>query len=177
MHDGDVEVVGDVELFGVVAELLEPGTQGVQELEVVVGLDPRVHHFLLQLGEGVGVGALVALQETQDVLHLVALELLVDGVQVVGLLLPELELGQGTWVVALFQCLLGLQLQNIFDLFGPGDDGTLEDVCFVFVRSRLRSHQLRTRHRQHRLSVDQPDHHEGLSDKVVISKNKASTFP
>lgn len=82
--------------------------------------------------------------------------------------MPEVQLSQRAWVVALLQSLFGLQLQDVLDLFGPGDDGALENVGFVFVRGGFGANQFGAGHRQHGLTVDQPDHHEGLGDEVVV---------
>lgn len=137
MHDWDVQVMSDLKLLRVVAQLLEPRSQGVQVFEIVVGFDSGVHHFFLQLRERVGVCAFISFQETEDILNFVGFQLLVDGIEIVSLLLPEFEFGERSWVVALLQSLFRFQFQNIFDLFGPGDDGTFKNVCFVFIGSRL----------------------------------------
>jgi len=107
------------------------------------------------------------MQETDNVGHLSGVQLLMNGVQVVGLILPELEFRHRSWIIALFKCLFGLQLKDVFDLFGPGNDGTFENMGFVLVQN-VRVHQFGTRHGQHGLPVDQADHHEGLRDEVVV---------
>ena len=78
MHDGEIQVVGCIELLSTVDQFVEPGSESVQILEVVVGFDSRVHDFLLQFGEGVGVGALVPFEESQNVLHFVRFQLFVN---------------------------------------------------------------------------------------------------
>ena len=83
-------------------------------------------YLFSQFVKGVGVGALVAMQELNDFCDTLGIQLFVDGVQVAGLVLPEFELRHGAWIIALFQGLFWFELENVLDLFGPGDDGALQ---------------------------------------------------
>ena len=57
-----------------------------------------------------------------------------DGIEVFRFVFPESDLDQ--WVgMALFEGLFWLEFQNIFDLFGPHDDTTFEDMGFIFLRN------------------------------------------
>jgi hypothetical protein len=72
-------------------------------------------------------------EELEDFLDLLRLELLMDGVKVLGFVLPEGNFNK--WVgVTLFKGLFGLEFQNIFDLLGPHNDAAFEDMGFIFLR-------------------------------------------
>lgn len=123
VHDGH-ELLSNVgELLGGVGEVVEEVLQGLQVLVVLVGLLLGDLHFLLQLAEGGGVGALVLLEELEDLLDALGVELHADGVQVLGLVLPELDLGGGQGVVAVLERVLGVLLEDVLDLLLPVDDG------------------------------------------------------
>lgn len=85
------ELVHQVELLKVLA-------QGLEEFDVVVGLLPGCLHLLDEPAEGGVVGALDQLQHLDHLLDLLALQLVVDGVEVCCALCPEVQLHQGTRV-------------------------------------------------------------------------------
>lgn len=76
----------------------------------------------MEFTEGASVGGLVLLEELEDLLDALGVELLADGVQVVGLVLPELDLSEGIWMLVTLECALGVLLEDVFNLFGPGYD-------------------------------------------------------
>ena len=61
-------------------------------------------------------------EELEDLLDALGVELFADGVQVVGLVLPELDLSQGVGVLVSLEGALGVLLQHVFNLFCPRDD-------------------------------------------------------
>ena len=61
--------------------------------------------------------------------------MIVDGVQVVGLILPKFKFNSGSWVFAIFQSLFRFKFEDRFDLFGPGHDAAFEDVSFILFGS------------------------------------------
>jgi hypothetical protein len=70
-------------------------------------------------------------KELQDLLDLLRLKLLVDGVKILGFVLPESDLDK--WVgMTVFKGLFWLEFKDVLDLFGPHDDTTFEDMSFVF---------------------------------------------
>jgi hypothetical protein len=79
--------------------------------------------FLLELGEGGGVGALILLEELKNFLDALGVELQADRVQVLGLVSPELNLGLGQRVVAVLKGALGVLLQHVLYLLLPVDNG------------------------------------------------------
>lgn len=79
-------------------------------------------NLLLQLAEGTSVCGLVLLEELEDFLDALGVKLFTDGVQVVRLVLPELDLGEGIRMLVTLECALGVLFQDIFNLFGPGND-------------------------------------------------------
>ena len=81
-----------LEVLRVVVDLVEPRLQGAEELDVVVRLLPRRKHLGAELRERVAVRALVLVEDAEDAADAVALELLENGVQVVRLVVPELNL-------------------------------------------------------------------------------------
>ena len=79
-------------------------------------------HLLLQLAEWSRVSALVLFKELKDFLDAFRGELLADAVEVLSLILPELNLSGGEWVVLALQVVLRILLQYVFNLFLPMDD-------------------------------------------------------
>ena len=89
-------------------------------------------HLFLQLGERSSVGGLVLLEELEHLLDLLRAELLADGVEVAGLVAPELNLSQRVWVVVTLERVLWVLLELVLDLLGPVDDGSLKDDSLIF---------------------------------------------
>lgn len=123
MHDGHEEVGDLSELLAEVGQLAEQPRQGLEILEVLVSLCAGCLDLLLELAEGAGVGRLVLLKELEDLLDALGVELLADGVEVVGLVLPELDLNEGIGVLVPLEGALGVLLKDILNLLGPGDYG------------------------------------------------------
>ena len=141
--------------------------QCLQELVVLIGLDPCNVHLLLELAEGAGLRALVLLQELQDLLDALAGELLADGVEVGALVLPELELGGGVGVVSLLEGLLGVLAKLSLDLLGPVADGTLEHRSLVLRAGLLVLGDIGGRQGQRGLTLHQPERHLGVGEELV----------
>lgn len=166
VHDWDEEFVEFLEI-GVVVELFEVVLEGVEVHDVVVGFDAGLLDLLLELGEGVGVGAFGAFEEAEDVFDLDALELFVDGVEVVGLVFPEVEFFEWAWVVALFEDLFWVLLEDVFDLFRPGDDGSFEDVAFVLIGGLVGALEFVGGEWEHGSFFDESEDDVGLCDVAV----------
>ena len=64
------------------------------------------------------------LKELKNFLDALRIELVTDGFQVLGLVLPEIDLNQGIWVVVVFEGILWVLLELSFDLFGPVHEGS-----------------------------------------------------
>lgn len=92
------------------------------------------------------------------------MELLVDRIQVGCFVLPEFELGHGSWVgrVAGLQGLLGFEFEDVLNLFGPGNDGSLEDMSFILFRS-VRIDELAIGEWEHGPSLVESNHDVDLS--------------
>jgi hypothetical protein len=80
-------------------------------------------------------------EEFEDLLHLLRLELVMDGVQVLRFIFPEGDLHERIGMT-IFQGLFRLQLENVFDLFGPHDNTAFEDMCFILLRNVVTLSQL-----------------------------------
>lgn len=63
------------------------------------------------------------------------MQLSVDRVEVVGLVLPELELNSWPWIFAILESLFWFELEDALDLLGPGHDGAFKDVGFILFRT------------------------------------------
>jgi len=94
------------------------------------------------------------------------LKLGIDGVEIVGLVLPKLKLHPGSRIFAIFQCLFGLKLEDTLNLFGPGQDGSFKDVSFILLGS-LRMNNFSVRKRKEGAALAQTDHNIGLSHKII----------
>ena len=122
MHDGDEGLSDLRDVFALVNEIFEEGVEGLEILEVLVGLSAGGLHLFLELGESGGVGGLVLLEELEHLLDTLGVELLANAVQVVTLVSPEAELFHGVGILTVLQCVLGVLLQNVFDLTAPLHD-------------------------------------------------------
>mmetsp|Transcript_90028 Transcript_90028/g.275591 ORF Transcript_90028/g.275591 Transcript_90028/m.275591 type:complete len:466 (-) Transcript_90028:653-2050(-) len=131
-----------LELDRVGRELRNGLRQRGEELEVVVGLLAGLLHVLLQPLEGRRVSALVRLEELEHLLHPVQAELRVDGIQVVRLAPPELDLRSRLRMLALPKQHLWVLLEDVPDLLGPRDHGALQDVDLVLRGQQLRGAQV-----------------------------------
>lgn len=110
MHNRWEELRHRGEFSRIICQLLEKFSKGREILSIVISLDSCIFYFLFQLAERISVCTLASLQKSQDSFNLDWLELRVDGIEIVRFSLPELELNFGTWIFAVFECLLGLQL-------------------------------------------------------------------
>lgn len=133
MHNWDKVVVelGEVRR---IHELDEPVLKDGHISVGIVGFDLGLLDFLLELLEWLVVGGLGLKEEFEDLLHLLRLELVMDGVQILGFVLPECNFDKRVWMTT-FQSLLWLQLQNVFDLLGPHDNTAFENMCFILLRN------------------------------------------
>jgi hypothetical protein len=77
----------------------------------------------LELAERSGVGALVLFKELEDFLDALRVKLLADGIQVLGLVAPELKFGQGVGVATGLKGILRVLFKDIFNLLLPVDNG------------------------------------------------------
>jgi len=94
-------------------------------------------NFFLELAEWSSVGRFVLFQELQHLLDSLRAKLLADGDEVLGLVSPEVDLGDGVWVLSVLQSALWVSLQDLLDLLRPVDDGTFEQLGFVLAGSLL----------------------------------------
>jgi len=131
VHDGHKELSNLVGLIAGADELAEEVLEGAEILVVLVGLFLGNLNFLLQLGEGGGVGALVLFKELKDLLDALTVELSADLVEVLALVFPELKLSHGVGVLAVLKGVLGVLLEHVLDLLLPVDDGSLKNVGLV----------------------------------------------
>ena len=83
----------------------------------------------------------MCLQELHDLPQPVHAQLRVDGTEVGGLALPEVDLDDRVRVLPVLQGVLGVLLQDVADLLRPGDDRPLQDVDAVLVHP-ARVHRL-----------------------------------
>jgi hypothetical protein len=63
--------------------------------------------------------------------------LVADGIKVVTLAAPELELSQRIWMIAFLKSVFRILLEDVLDLFGPCVDGVLKNLSFILARSLL----------------------------------------
>ena len=63
------------------------------------------------------------LKELKHLLDALRIELVTDGFQVLGLVLPEIDLDQGVWVVVVLEGILWIFLELSLDLLGPMHEG------------------------------------------------------
>lgn len=137
VHDGHKELSNLVGLIAGADELAEEVLEGAEILVVLVGLFLGNLNFLLQLGEGGGVGALVLFKELEDLLDALTVELSADLVEVLALVFPELKLSHGVGVLAVLKGVFGVLLEHVLDLLLPVDDGSLKNVGLVLGASAL----------------------------------------
>ncbi len=123
------------ELISIFTQLLEKIFKGRKEFDIVVGLDSGILNFFLELSERISIGAFWSLEESQNTLHFDWLELIINSIQVVSLVFPEFKLDLRSWIVPVLQSLFGFKLKDVFDLLGPSDDASLEDVGFILFRA------------------------------------------
>ena len=122
VHDGDEGLSDLRDVFALVNEIFEKVVEGLEILEVLVGLSAGSLHLFLELGESGGVGGLVLLEELEHLLDTLGVELLANAVQVITLVSPEAELFHGVGVLTVLQCVLGVLLQDVLDLTAPLHD-------------------------------------------------------
>mmetsp|Transcript_52159 Transcript_52159/g.108898 ORF Transcript_52159/g.108898 Transcript_52159/m.108898 type:complete len:636 (-) Transcript_52159:578-2485(-) len=114
-HGGDV---GE----GLAREHLQELGHRVEVDHVVVGLHPRLRHLLAEAVECRKVGRLGDFEKPDDLLHLVAAQLLVDRIQIFCFLGPKIQLGLRARVVPALENILRIELEHVFDLVCPGDN-------------------------------------------------------
>ena len=85
----------------------------------------------MKLAEGTGVGRLVLLQEFEHFLDSLGSQLLANGDEVLALILPEVNLGDWVGVFAVFKGAFWVSFEDLLDLLGPVNDGTLEELSFI----------------------------------------------
>jgi len=154
MHDGHEQLSDIAQLLRVVRQLVEEIGQGLQVEVVIVGLDTRSLHLLLELGEGTSVGTLVLLEELEHLLDALATKLLADVVEVVRLVLPEGQLNERIGVLTALEGALGILLEHVLDLLGPVSNGLLEETTLVLARRLLRGGDIVRREWQLRAALD-----------------------
>jgi hypothetical protein len=128
VHDWDEEILHLAELKSTRVQRLKEFSEGLEVLLVLVGFKSGNLDLLLKLGEGRNKGRLVLLQEFEHFFYAFGVKLVVDRVQVEGLLFPEIDFGHGTRIVAIFKGILRVHLKHILNLLGPVDDGSLQDL-------------------------------------------------
>ena len=128
MHDRDEEILHLAELKSTRVKRLKEFSKGLEVLLVLVGFKSGNLDLLLKLGEGRNESRLVLLQEFEHFFYALGVKLVVDRVQVEGLLFPEIDLGHRTRIVAVFKGVLGVHLKHVLNLLGPVDDGSLQHL-------------------------------------------------
>ena len=132
VHYWNEEVSDLREFFGWIDELKEEIFKSFEVLVVLVGLISCCLNFFLELAEWSSVGGFVLLEELQNLLDLLRVELVANGVEVLALVLPEIYFSSWIWMVTILQGNLWVLLEDVLNLFSPVDDCTLEDLCLVF---------------------------------------------
>ena len=64
------------------------------------------------------------LKELKHFLDALRIKLVTDGFQVLRLVLPEIDLNQGVWVVVVLEGILWVFLELSLDLLGPVHEGS-----------------------------------------------------
>lgn len=64
MHDWNIQIMSHIEFFLVITEFFEPGSQGVEEFEVVISLNSSIHDFFLQFRKWIGISGFVSFQKS-----------------------------------------------------------------------------------------------------------------
>lgn len=123
------------ELISIFTQLLEKILKGRKEFDIVVGLDSGILNFFLELSERISIGAFWSLEESQNTFNFDWLELIINSIQIVSFVFPEFKFDLRSWIVSVLQCLLGFKLKDVFDLFGPRDNASLENVGFILFRT------------------------------------------
>ena len=96
---------------------------------------------------------------------------MVDRVEILGFVLPEGNFD--SWIgVAVFEGLLRLKLENVFDLLGPHDDAAFKDVGFVLFGDVVSLRQFMRRSGELSLSFDLAHRHERLREIVIELLNQ-----
>ena len=131
VHDGDEELRDFSKVERGVDELVEVLLKGLEVLVVLISLDSGNMDFLLEFAEGASLSGFVLLEELQNFLDAFTRKLLADRVQVLTLVLPEGDLGEGIWVLGLLESLLWVFPELSLDLLGPVADSGLQDSSFV----------------------------------------------
>mmetsp|Transcript_24254 Transcript_24254/g.21359 ORF Transcript_24254/g.21359 Transcript_24254/m.21359 type:complete len:229 (-) Transcript_24254:598-1284(-) len=122
VHDGEEDFVEGSKISAFGDEILEGVLQSLQKFIVIIGFHSVALDFLVELVEGDGVGGLVLFQEFEDLLYSIRLELLIDGIQILTLLSPEFNFGEGVGVVSSLESLFGFKLEDVLDLLCPSND-------------------------------------------------------
>lgn len=141
--------------------------ESLQVLEVLVSFLLGNLNLLLELAEGSGVGGLVLLEELEDLLDALGVELNADGVEVLGLVLPEVDLGGGEGVVTVLERVLGVLLKHVLNLLLPVDNSGFEDVGLVFGGGAVAVGHVRWGQRKQGLTLDLADGDVGVSEEGV----------
>lgn len=126
VHDWNEKVNHLIQLLSGIGKLVEQTEEGLKVEEILSCLRSCDLNFLLKLTEGTGVGRLVLLQEFKNFLNSLGTQLLANGDEVLALILPEVDLGDWVWVFAVLKGAFRVSLEDLLDLFGPVNDGTLE---------------------------------------------------
>ena len=113
----------------------EKVSKSFKESGVLVGFNSGLVNLPLEFGEGVDVGAFAPFQKSQDAFDFYRLKLIINGVQVVGFVFPELQLDHRSWVVSILEGLLGFQLKHVLYLLCPCDNASFKNVGLVLLRS------------------------------------------
>lgn len=85
-----------------------------------------------------------------------------DGIKILRFILPESDLDQWVWM-SFFQSLFWFEFKNVFDLFGPHDHATLEDMSLILFRDVVSGSQLLRWGWELGLTVDLAHGDKGLS--------------
>ena len=120
MHHRDEELRDLSEILSEIGELVEQRSEGLEVLEVLIGLCACCLDLLLELAEGSSVCGFVLLKELEDLLDPLGAKLVADGVEVVGFVLPEVDLSEGVGVLVTLEGRLWVLLKYVLNLLSPG---------------------------------------------------------
>mmetsp|Transcript_12554 Transcript_12554/g.15115 ORF Transcript_12554/g.15115 Transcript_12554/m.15115 type:complete len:324 (-) Transcript_12554:12-983(-) len=157
------ELIAQVQPFEVLAERL-------QVVDIVVSLDTRLGDLLAKTVERGEVSALCDLKDLDDLADLWPAQLLVNGVKVLSLGSPEVELDQWSRILSILECCFGVGLEYIFNLTCPCNDRALQYVNTLLVASvcaLLSIGAFAWWQRQQGLSLCLADGHVNVSDELV----------
>ena len=110
VHGGHEQLWDLSEVLASVSQRVEQLCESLQVLAVLISFLSGSLDLLLKFREGASVGGLVLFQELKNFLDSVTWKLLADGVQVVRLVLPELDLSEWVWVLVSLQSRLRVLL-------------------------------------------------------------------